>query len=173
MFAVPIVTSLSWVTLFFFPFAGAALITLGSLGTLAILGVMVYRESQVHTLTMMLGALSWVFGNFLWLFGFPIFKIIFLWIGFLILTIGGERLELSRVLQPTVSQRRIFNGITIALLAGAILSLFTLQWGPRLSGLSMLALALWFLKNDLARRNIRHQNPLTRYIAICLFSGFI
>lgn len=37
----------------------------------------------------------------------------------------------------------------------------------------MLGLSLWFLKNDLARRNIHHQNPLTRCIAICLISGFI
>jgi hypothetical protein len=173
MFAVPIVTGLGWVVLFFSTFAGAALITVGSLGTLAILSVMVRRETHAHTVTMMLGALLWVVGNFLWLFGFPIFRIIFLWMGFLVLTIGGERLELSRVLQPTVLQRRIFTAITIALLTGAILSLFTLQWGARLSGLSMLVLAPWFLKNDLARRNIHHQNPLTRYIAICLFSGFI
>lgn len=173
MFAVPIITCSGWIALFFSTLAGAVLIILGSLGTLAILGVMVRREPQVHTITMMLGALSWVVGNFLWLFGLPIFKIIFLWMAFLILTIGGERLELSRVLQPTVSQRRLFIAVTIALLSGAILSLFTLQWGARLSGLSMLVLALWFLKNDLARRNIHHQNPLTRYIAICLFSGFI
>ena len=173
MFAVPIVTSSGWIALFFSTLAGAVLIILGSLGTLAILGVMVRREPQVHTITMMLGALSLVIGNFLWLFGLPIFKIIFLWMAFLILTIGGERLELSRVLQPTASQRRTFIAITIALLSGAILSLFTLEWGARLSGLSMLALALWFLNNDLARRNIRHKNPLTRYIAICLFSGFI
>ena len=173
MFAVPIVTSFGWITLFFSTFGGAILITLGSLGTLAILAVMARRESQFHTVTMGLGALCWVAGNFLWLFGFPIFKIIFLWIAFLILTIGGERLELSRVLQPTPSQRHIFIGITIALLSGAILSVFTLQWGARLSGGSMLVLALWFLKNDLARRNIFHKNPLTRYIAICLFSGFI
>jgi hypothetical protein len=78
MFAVPIVTGLGWVALLFSTFAGAALITLGSLGTLAILGVMVRREPQVHTITMMLGALSWVVGNFLWLFGLPIFRIIFL-----------------------------------------------------------------------------------------------
>lgn len=173
MFAVPIVTSSGWIALFFSTPASAVLIILGSLGTLAILGVMVRREPQVHTITMMLGALSWVVGNFLWLFGLPIFKIIFLWMAFLILTIGGERLELSRVLQPTALQRRTFVGITIALLSGAILSLFTLEWGARLSGLSMLALALWFLNTDLARRNIRHKNPLTRYIAICLFSGFI
>jgi hypothetical protein len=173
MFAVPIVTGLGWIALFFSAFGGAVLITFGSLGTLTILGVMMRREPKVHTIIMMLGALSWVIGNFLWLFGLPIFKIIFLWMAFLILTIGGERLELSRVLQPTALQRRIFIAITIALLSGAILSLFTLEWGARLSGLSMLALALWFLNTDLARRNIRHKNPLTRYIAICLFSGFI
>jgi len=152
---------------------GAVLITFGSLGTLTILGVVMRREPKVHTIIMMLGALSWVVGNFLWLFGLPIFEIIFLWMAFLILTIGGERLELSRVLQPTALQRRTFVGITIALISGAILSLFTLKWGARLSGVSMLGLSLWFLNTDLARRNIRHKNPLTRYIAICLFSGFI
>ena len=34
-------------------------------------------------------------------------------------------------------------------------------------------MALWFLKNDIAARNIRHPNSLTRYIAICLLGGFV
>lgn len=173
MFTVPIISGLGWVTLFFSTRAGAILITLASLGTLAILCVMVRREPRIHTLTMALGALSWVVGNFLWLAGFPIFRIIFWWMAFLVLTIGGERLELSRVLQPTAAQRYVFAAIVIALLSGVTLSSFSLDWGARLSGLSMTALGIWFLKNDLARRNIRHTNPLTRYIAICLFSGFI
>jgi len=173
MFAVPVITGLGWAASFLSPFLGAALITLGSLGTLGILGVMVRHEPQVHTVTMALGALAWVVGNLLWLFGFPIFQIIFLWMAFLILTIGGERLELSRVLQPGATQKHLFIGITIVLLSGAILSLFTPKWGARLSGLSMLGLAVWFLSNDLARRNIRHKNPFTRYIAFCLFGGFI
>lgn len=173
MFMVPIVTGLGWVSFFFSMFVSAALITLGSLGTLTILVVMVRREPQIHTITMAVGALSWVAGNVLWLVGFPIFQIIFLWMAFLILTIGGERLELNSVLQPSATQKRSFVGIVIVLISGAILSLFSLKWGARLSGISMLALAIWFLKNDLARRNIYHNNPLTRYIAICLFSGFI
>jgi hypothetical protein len=37
----------------------------------------------------------------------------------------------------------------------------------------MLTLALWFLRNDLATRTIRHINPLTRYIGACLFTGFL
>lgn len=173
MFAVPILTGLGWLTFFFSTFVGAIFITLGSLGTLAILGVMVRREPQIHTVTMALGALCWVVGNILWVFGFPIFQIIFFWIAFLVLTIGGERLELSRVLHPSARQNRVFVGITIMLLLGAVLSLFALGLGARLSGLSMLALAIWFLRFDLARRNIDHKNPLTRYIAICLYSGFL
>jgi len=173
MFAVPILSALGWIGLFFAPLIGSALFTLGSLGTLAILGVMVKREPHIHTITMAFGALAWVIGNILWMTGLPIFQIIFWWMSFLILTIGGERLELNRVLRPAPRQNLIFGIFAVALLAGTILSTFNLNWGARLSGLSMLALSLWFLKNDLATRNIRHPNPLTRYIATCLFNGFI
>jgi len=173
MFVVPIASGLGWISLLFAPFLGGLLMTLGSIGTLFILIVMVRREPQIHTLTMALGALAWVIGNFLWMFGFPIFQIVYWWMSFLILTIGGERLELSRVLRPTPKQIRIFGLVATTLLTGAVISIFNLNWGARISGFSILALALWFLKNDLARRNIRHTNPLTRYIAICLFSGFI
>lgn len=173
MFAVPLITGSGWVSLFFVPMLGAALLTLGSLGTLAILAVMVRREPHIHTITMAVGVLAWVIGNALWLYGLPIFQIILWWIAFLVLTIGGERLELNRVLRPTQGQIRLFSLAALALFAGAALSIFDLNLGSRLSGLALLGLALWFLKNDLARRNLRHANPLTRYIAFCLFSGFI
>ena len=173
MFGIPIITGLGWLALFFSTFVGAVLISLGSLGTLAILSVMVRREPRIHTVTMALGVLCWVIGNVLWLAGLPIFRIIFLWMAFLILTIGGERLELSRVLRPSARQNTVFAGIVVTFLLGAAVSLFDLNWGARLSGLSMLAFAIWFVSYDLARRNIHHKNPLTRYIAICLFSGFI
>jgi hypothetical protein len=174
MFAVPLLSGLGWITLFFAPSISGVLFTLGSLGTLAILGVMVKREPHIHTVTMAFGALAWVIGNILlWMIGLPIFQIIFWWISFLVLTIGGERLELNRVLRPARRQNLSFGIFAAALFAGAILATFNLNWGARLSGLSMLALSLWFLKNDLATRNIRHPNPLTRYIATCLFGGFI
>lgn len=173
MFAVPVVAGVGWIALLFAPFIGGILLTLASIGTLMILGVMVRREPHLHTITMFFGVLAWVAGNFLWILGLPIFQIVYLWITFLVLTIGGERLELSRVLRPAPGQLRIFGVIAAALSLGAILSLFNLRWGARLGGLSMLALSLWFLRNDLATRTIRHANPLTRYIASCLFAGFL
>jgi hypothetical protein len=173
MLAIPVVAGLGWIALLFVPFLGALLLTVASLGTLLILGVMVRREPRLHTVTMFAGVLAWLIGNFLWLLGFPIFQIVYLWMAFLVLTIGGERLELSRVLRPAPGQLRLFSVIAAGLSAGAILCLVNLSWGGRLMGLSMLGLAFWFLKNDLATRTIRHPNPLTRYIARCLFAGFL
>jgi hypothetical protein len=173
MFAVPAMAGLGWIALLFAPFFGAVLLILASLGTLLILGVMVRRDPHLHTLTMCLGAFTLLAGNFLWLAGMPIFQVVHLWMAFLVLTIGGERLELSRVLRPTPGQLRIFGLMAAALLTGAILAVLHLDWGTRLSGISMLLLSLWFLKNDLATRNLAHANPLTRYVAFCLFSGFI
>ena len=173
MFSVPIASGLGWISLLFSPILGGILLTLGSIGTLLILIVMVRRESHIHTITMAVGVLAWVIGNLLWISGLPIFQIVFWWMSFLILTIGGERLELSRVLRPAPKQVFLFGISAAILFAGAILAIFNLNWGARLIGLSMLALSLWFLKNDIATRNIRHANPLTRYIAFCLFSGFI
>lgn len=173
MFAVPLIAAFGWVSLLIVPFLGALFLTLSSIGTLGILVVMVRRESHIHTITMAVGALAWVIGNILWISGLPIFKIVYLWIAFLVLTIGGERLELSRVLRPTKRQLHLFSISAAALAAGAVLSLVDHTWGSRLSAFAMLALSLWFLRYDLAARNIRHPNPLTRYIAYCLFSGFI
>ncbi|MBE7534342.1 MAG: hypothetical protein HS124_01235 [Anaerolineales bacterium] len=173
MYASPIAAGVGWVSLLFAPTIGAILMTFGSVVALLILLVMVRREPVVHTITMAIGVLSWVIGNILWTLGFPIAQLVHWWIGFFILTIGGERLELSRVLRPTRQQTRIFSGLVVALLGGAILAMFNDNGGARLSGAATLALALWFLKNDLAARNIHHPNPLTRYIAYCLFLGFI
>ena len=173
MFAVPLLAGLGWVSLLAVPFVGGLLLTLASVGAVMILGVMVRREPRLHTVVMMVGMAAWALGNVLWMLGWPIYHVVYLWMAFLVLTIGGERLELSRVLNPGAGQMRLFSVIASALLAGSALTFFDLAWGARLNGLALLGLSLWFLKNDLATRNIRHSNPLTRYIAYCLFAGFL
>ena len=173
MFAVPGLAGLGWISLLIVPFLGGVLLTLASFGTVLILGVMVRREPHLHTVTMLAGVLAWTVGNFLWMLGFPIFQVVYLWVAFLVLTIAGERLELSRVLRPARGQLHLFGMLAAALSGGAILSLFDLNLGTRLSGFTLLTLSVWFLRNDIATRNIRHPNPLTRYIAFCLFAGFL
>ena len=119
-----------------------------------------------------MGALAWLVGNGLWLAGWPIYRIVFWWIGFLVLTIAGERLEMSRVLRISRSSQMLFLGITGVFGVGLVLVSLNLDLGWRVTGLGMLALAVWLLRYDIARRTVR-QTGLTRFIAVSLLSGFV
>ncbi len=175
MFVPPALTGLGWMLSLALPGQplGALLFTLGSLGGIAILVVIVRRETHIYTVTMLVGMVVWFAGNLLWLSGKPIFQIVFAWQAFLILTVVGERLELNRVLRPTPRALLLFKIAAGIFLGGVILSVVDLGWGARVSGAGMLLLTVWSLRYDIAIRNLRHRLPLTRYIAWCLFLGFV
>ena len=175
MFAAPLLAGLGWLAALLAPTLplGAILFALASLVTVGILAVIVRREMALHTITMLVGSLLWLAGNLLWLGGYFVFEFVHFWQGFLILTIVGERLELSRVLRPSKIQQNIFTVFAVLFLVGTIVTVFDIQLGVRLSGAGMLALALWSLRNDIAWRNLHHKLPLTRYIATCLALGFV
>jgi hypothetical protein len=92
-------------------------------------------------------------------------------VGFLLLTIAGERLELSRVLKLTGRARAGFAASVMLFLGGLVISLFSFGIGVRLSGAGLAALGLWLLVYDVARRTLR-QTGLTRFIAVCLLPGY-
>jgi hypothetical protein len=173
MYAAPGFAGLGWISLLIWPQAGIVLLGMASLVNLVILAAMVQREPAAHTITMAGGALAWLIGSLAWLAGQPLYQVVFCWMAFLILTIGGERLELNRVLRPSPSALRLFGGLATGVGLGGGLAFFWLEGGARLSGAAILGLGLWFLRYDIASRNLRHPNPLTRYIAVCLFSGFM
>ncbi len=174
MYAAPLLTGLGWMISLALPKTalGHLMITAGSLAMVLILGVMIRREPDLHVFVMGLGAVSWLAGNILWLSGMAIFQVVWWWAAFLILTITGERLELSRVLRMTRLKKTLFLTSVGLFLAGVILGVFVPQAGARLAGFGMLGLAIWLIRFDLARRNLRHRLPLTRYIARCLYVGY-
>ncbi len=77
------------------PSAGAAFITLGSAVLLSGTVQIMLRQRELFMVTMALGAASWLAGNLIWQAGTPVSGVVTLWMNFLILTIAGERLELS------------------------------------------------------------------------------
>jgi hypothetical protein len=151
---------------------------LSSIALLMIFAVIVNRHLTLATGTMALGAVLWVLGNLIWLADSPVYRIVNWWAGFLILTIVGERLELSRI--QRLSQR-VLGLYAIGLgifLTGLLLDFLEGQFdtatvfGARVLGLGMLAMALWLARFDIARRTIRQQG-LTRFIAVCLLLGYV
>lgn len=145
--------------------------TMGSAVLLAASLDVLRRQRALFTLTLVLGAASWLLGNLLWLMGWAVQSAIPWWIGFLVLTIAGERLELSRFLPPSPVAKQIFAVIMTVLLSGAALSVASFQTGTWILGAALLALTLWLLKQDIARRTVKDQG-LTRFIAVCLLSGY-
>ncbi len=150
---------------------GILLITIGSLILVAANGVIIRRQPTLFTLTMGVGAASWLVGNVLWLTGQPIYQVVLWWLAFPLFTIIGERLELSRLLRLTRTSLVLFGIACILFLAGALLSLWSLDAGMRLAGIGELACALWLFRYDIARRTVKKPG-LTRFIALCLLSGY-
>jgi hypothetical protein len=172
-FLAPLLAGLGTVALFLPvpPFVPRLLVTLAALGFLIIF-IIIYRlQPSTHNAVMSLGVLLWLLGNGLWLVGLPVFRVVPWWVGFLVLTIAGERLELARVLILTKAVRMLFFAITGMVLAGLLISLALNDFGLRITGVGLAALGLWLFRFDIARRTIRQQG-LTRYIAACLLPGY-
>ncbi|GAB2886278.1 hypothetical protein GCM10027046_13260 [Uliginosibacterium flavum] len=128
------------------------------------------RQRVAHHATLAAGALAWLLGNIVWALGGTLVAAVPLWTTFLILTIAGERLELSRFVPTPARARRLFFGIVVLLLGSAFAAVF-LDDALRVYALSLLLLAAWLLRYDIARRTI-HSAGLTRYMALCLLSGY-
>ena len=170
-YAGPLLTGLGGAALLlgFPPAAGASAMVLGSAVLLAGTTLIMLRQRELFMVTMVLGAASWLAGNLLWLTGTGVLGVVALWINFLVLTIAGERLELSRFLPPSPVAKQIFAVILAVLMAGGILSATGV--GIVMYGIGLLGLALWLLRQDIARRTVKQQG-LTRFIAVCLLSGY-
>jgi hypothetical protein len=130
------------------------------------------RHYALHIAVMTLGAVCWYIGNFLWLLGWAVPDVVLWWLAFLVLTIAGERLELSRLLQPPAWARAAFLGIVIVLLMGVVA---VAQWETpawHMFGAALVCLTLWLAQHDLARHTV-HGRGVARFSAICLLSGYV
>ena len=152
--------------------AGPLLITAGSAVLVGALWTIYQQQPALFTATLVMGGMVWLAGNLLWLYGLLIPQVVLWWAGFLILTIAGERLELSRLLRLSGFASGSFALLSLLMLAGMALSVVNLEMGTRIAGAAMLGLALWLLRYDIARRRIKAGGQ-ARFIAICLLTGYI
>ncbi len=150
---------------------GPLLVTAGSLGLVAIFGVVLSIQAVPFAIVMTGGAMAWTGGNLLWLSGWPVHALVPWWIGFLVLTIAGERLELSRMLFHAPWTEKLFLALVGLLGAGIVGSVSAPDLGFRVMGAGLAAVALWLGVYDMARRTVRAEG-LTRFIAVCLLAGY-
>lgn len=146
-----------------------ALLT-GSLGLSVIMQVQVIRHTHFHSILLYLGAVCWFIGNFFaWHFGLIAAGSSW-WIGFLLFTIVGERLELSQFLPvPSWSKKAL----------GALLGLFFIGLilpfhgtGNEVMGVAVLLISVWLLIFDMAKVAAKKKAQF-RYIGIGLRVGYL
>lgn len=144
--------------------SAAWLVVAASLAFVAVNGVIVRRQRADHTVLLLVGSLSWAVGSALNAWGAVAAAVVPWWFSFLVLTIAAERLEMTRLMRRRQGAAASLYAILAALLAGAALSAV-------LYGLALVALAAWLISFDIARRTV-HAHGLSRYMAVCLLSGY-
>lgn len=166
----PLSTLLGSILLFWLPLVGIACMAIGA-GILLAASLSVWRRHpHLFNLVLSIAAGSWLTGLLIWGIGDEIVPAVPWWLAFLTLTIAAERLELTRLL-PQSSERLLYFRLIVMILLGGLVFYGPTSW-PQLFGLGLLLLAFWLMSEDVARRTLTLAGQ-TRYIAICLLSGYV
>jgi len=146
------------------------MLTAGSAWFIVVCARILFIQPNLSNTVMGLGAVAWTTGNVLWQLGLEIPQVVLWWLTFLLLTIVGERIELTRFQKPSPLSKPWLATALGLLGTGLVLGGFFSRTGGVLTGAALLAIAAWLLRFDLAWRTIRHPG-LPQFMAICLLSG--
>lgn len=126
------------------------------------------RQRDDAVLVQAFGAVLATGAAALWLGGVAVPVLLPWLVGFVVLTIVGERLELARVAMrsgaPVVA-------LAFATACAVVASLLWPGTGHPLLGLVVLALVCWLVVHDVARRTVRNTG-LPRFMAACMLAGY-
>jgi hypothetical protein len=128
------------------------------------------RQRDDAVLVQALGAVLSLGAAVLWLGGAAVPALAPWLVGFVVLTIAGERLELARIaMGPSAGSNLVL--LASALVTAVVAALLWPRPGTALLGATLLALTGWLAAHDVARRTI-HTTGLTRYMAACMLAGY-
>lgn len=129
------------------------------------------QQPQLHLKIMAAGAGMWAVAAGLWAAGWTPTRLAPLLAAFLVLTIVGERLELSRLRRFGAGTPWWFVTAVVVFAGGVLVSLVDWNLGLMVGGIGLLAMAGWLWRNDLARATI-HLSGTARFAAACMLAGY-
>lgn len=151
---------------------GGGLLVLGCAWLLAVYAALWRRQESEALALQALGAVLATGSALLWWGGAPVPAVLPWFMGFLVLTIGGERLELARVGGLAPGTERAVLGLGTAVLVAVVATSLWPSVAHPLLGLSLLALVGVLVVHDVARRMLG-STGLPRYMAWCLLGGYV
>lgn len=151
--------------------AGRAAQLGGTLALVGLYGVVWRRQAAAAVAVQGLAALLAVGSAVLWLGDVPVPRLVPWWVGFLVLTVAGERLELMRVAAPPPVAERGVVGAALAFPVAAAVALLAPGVGYALLGATLLVLVGFLVRYDVARRTVR-ATGLPRFMAVAMLAGY-
>lgn len=172
-YAAPVLNAVGTLLLLLFGIvAGAQLLAIAAATVLTVVSLQLLRKVKADFTVILAGsAACWSIGGMVWWFTNDTARATLLWFAFLIITIAGERLELTRLLGTPQHAKRWCHAIVVTIMIGALGYALVLPGAGTLFSVGLTLLAAWLIRYDLARHNMR-QTGMTRYIAACLLSGY-
>lgn len=134
--------------------------------------VIVKRQPAAHTVLLLVAAIAWLGGNAQLASARAGDALHACWFAFLIITIAAERLEMTRLMRRHPAAQLGLLAVIATLCAGTALSAVRPLLGGLVFGAALLALAVWLGLYDIARRTAL-AHGLSRYMAVCLLSGYL
>lgn len=145
------------------------LLTIGSLGLLYIYVDLINRFKEYYFYIMMIGGIGWAVGNIIMIIH-PFYPTAApWWMAFILLTVFGERLELSKFLpQSKLKRQTMIIAISIFMI-GLIIPYHS--FGKYISGFGMICMAAWLLHYDIARKSVK-SHGMHRFTGSLLLAGY-
>ena len=151
---------------------GQALLLAGTLALLLVYAALWRRQASAAIAIQVLGAAAGAGAAALWLGGAPVATSLPWLAAFLVLTIAGERVELSRVDGVTPVQENQALGASWLLVVAVVAATLWPATGHVLLGGALLVLVAWLVSHDVVRRTVRASGA-TRFMAWCLIGGYV
>ncbi|SHH17033.1 hypothetical protein SAMN04488109_2989 [Chryseolinea serpens] len=150
---------------------GLGLLLAGALGLFMVF--VLYFKKQPNDLSLMLmtaGACCQVVGHIM-LISKQFYPMAFpWWMGFILLVIVGERVELSKFLPVTKQNKQVLLGVLTFFVIGLMLPFHSV--GKYVSGVALAGVGLWLLRYDIISIGLKKEG-LTRFSARALMTGCI
>ncbi len=149
---------------------GRSLVVAGLAALVAVYAALWRRTRDDPVLVEGLGAAVALCAALLWL-RVDLVAVVPWLVGFVVLTIAAERVELARLVLPA-SADLVLVGLAVGVVVALVAALLAPGPGERVLGLVLLVLVAWLARHDVARRTIRVAG-LPRYSAAALLVGYL
>ena len=149
---------------------GMYFLTLESVGLFLVMYIQTMKHKLPELIVMCIGSICWLIGNIL------VIKTGFVpvattwWIGFVLLTIVGERLEFGKFLPNPRWSKALLHTLLTVFFVGLVVPFH--EGGNWILGMSAITMGLWLLRFDMARIAVR-KGGYHRYIGLGLIIGYV